>query len=96
MTWQDGAFAVGSACFTLALIPLLRNKRAMVPLKTSLMTAFWIAVFAYAHATIGFYWASFTEATASVAWFFVALRRSPWTFYVKLKPFTCLALRKEG
>ena len=77
MTWQDATFAVGSACFTLALIPLLRNQRAMVPLKTSMMTAFWIGVFAFAHATIGFYWAAFTESLAALAWTFVAIYRRP-------------------
>ena len=76
MIWQDLAFATGSGFFVASLLPLIRSRDASVPRLTSVPTAFFIAVFAVAHASIGFYWAASTEALGSIAWWWIAWRKA--------------------
>lgn len=65
--WQDAVFTLGSVLFTLALIPSVRSADKPA-VKTSLLTASVLYVFAVVYVTLGLYFTAFTTAATATLW----------------------------
>ena len=74
MIWQDVVMTVGSAFFTITLIPTAIDPRTRMPRYKSAPTAFWLGVFAVAQWTLGLRLAPVCEVVCAVCWLSLALR----------------------
>lgn len=75
--WQDYVLAGGQFAFAATLIPTIINPIAVVPLWTSVPTAFLLFVFTYTYLTMGMKRAAISCFVAAVAWTLVVILRHP-------------------
>jgi uncharacterized membrane protein len=74
LMWQDYIFTIGSLFFIVGLIPALRSVDKP-PVKTSLITGFWLAVFALTYISLGLYLSMVVTAITSFCWFTLAWQK---------------------
>lgn len=74
MIWQDIVFGVGTALFSIALIPTLRDTQKPA-LQTSLMTAVVLFIFAFTSATLGLWFACGSQILNGLIWSTLAWQR---------------------
>lgn len=68
MIWQDIVIAVGSVCFSIALLPMLRQVADRPPVFTAALTAFWLYVYVLAFGTLGLWYSAITGGVNAVLW----------------------------
>lgn len=66
--WQDVVIAVGSFCFSVALLPMLRNGADRPPLFTAVLTAFWLFVYTGTFITLGLWFSAATSLLNAGLW----------------------------
>lgn len=67
MTWQDLVIALGSICFSLALLPLIRQN-SKPPLSTASLTTFWLFAYVIVFATLGLWFSAITAFVNGSLW----------------------------
>ena len=82
MLWQDWIIAIGGFCFSIALIPSIRGKDKP-PASTSVLTAFFLYVFAICFATLGMWLSMSSEILSGIAWTILLIQK------VKLNGIRC-------
>jgi hypothetical protein len=75
LNWQNMVLAVGGILFTVALIPVLRNSKAAVPLSASLLTAAVLTAFLPVYASLGLWFGFAGETSTAVAWWLILIFR---------------------
>jgi hypothetical protein len=74
MQWQDFVFTLGSLFFIVGLIPAIRSADKP-PVKTSIITGFWLAVFAVVYTTLDLYLSASITAVTSACWWTLAIQK---------------------
>lgn len=74
MIWQDVVFGVGTAVFSIALIPTLRDKQKPA-LLTSIPTAVILYVFAITSSTLNLRFAMIMQLVSATIWSALAWQR---------------------
>jgi len=77
MIWQDWVLMAGGWIFAILLYPILRDKDANVPRRTSLPTAVVLLVYAFTYLTLGLELAAAASFTTALMWFAVGYWRAP-------------------
>jgi hypothetical protein len=68
MIWQDLLISIGSICFSIALLPMLKRGADRPPVFTAGLTAFWLYAYFAAFSTLGLWYAAITGAINAVLW----------------------------
>ena len=66
--WQDWVISVGQFLFFIALLPSIRGKEKPA-LRTSLMTAIVLTIFAYTQYTLGLYLSVVSAIASALGWY---------------------------
>jgi 4-hydroxybenzoate polyprenyltransferase len=77
MTIQDVILAVGSFLFTVALIPVLLNKKSAVPWSGALITAAVLTVFVGVYASLGLWLTVVSGSSTALIWWLLLIFRRP-------------------
>lgn len=79
MIWQDLLISIGSICFSIALLPMLKHGADRPPLFSSVLTSFWLYAYFFAFATLGLWYAAITGAINATLWATIGIlkRRNP-------------------
>lgn len=72
MIWQDFVISIGSICFSIALLPMLKRGADRPPVFSSSLTSFWLYVYFAAFATLGLWYAAITGAINATLWATIA------------------------
>jgi hypothetical protein len=73
MSWQDITIAAGSVSFSIALIPTVKGP-SKPALTSSVITAFWLFIFAIVYASLKLWFACATEILATSVWMILAIQ----------------------
>lgn len=68
MAWQDLLIAVGSVCFSIALLPMLRAGADRPPVFSAALTSFWLFSFVVAYVSLGLWYSAVTGAINATLW----------------------------
>lgn len=66
--WQDVVIAVGSMCFSIALVPALRAGSDKPPIFTAAFTAFWLLIYVVVFASLSLWFAAITAGVNGILW----------------------------
>jgi hypothetical protein len=73
--WQDFVFTIGSLFFIVALVFSVRSPDKP-PVRTSVITGFWLVVFSVVYATLSLPLAAVTSAISGLLWFTLAVQKA--------------------
>lgn len=68
MHWQDLVFTIGSICFSVALIPMLRRDADRPPVFSSAMTGFWLYAYGGVFLTLSLTFSAVTSIINATIW----------------------------
>lgn len=74
-SWQDVVLSIGSILFTIALLPTLRDKKASLPVTTSLLTASVLSSYLIVYISLGLWFAAICGCSVALAWWLILLFR---------------------
>ncbi|OGL31134.1 hypothetical protein A3F37_02015 [Candidatus Saccharibacteria bacterium RIFCSPHIGHO2_12_FULL_41_12] len=74
MSWQDYVFSLGSLVFTIALLPSVRSSDKP-HIKTSIITAVVLTIFAGAYFSMHFYWSATVTFANAIIWYILFLQK---------------------
>lgn len=74
MRWQDIVIAFGGFAFSLALIPSIRGKDKP-PVVTSLLTGFFLYIFAICFATLKMWLSMSSEIVSGICWTILLIQK---------------------
>ncbi len=73
--WQDKTLAAGGVVFTVSLIPSIMEPTTMIPLWSSVPTAFFLGVFAYVMKSLKLKLAMITNFATATMWWVLAMKQ---------------------
>lgn len=68
MAWQDLLIAVGSVCFSIALLPMLQKGASRPPVFSAAFTSFWLYTYVAAFGSLGLWYSAITGGVNATLW----------------------------